>query len=76
MERKRKSEAGVKEKKTPTKVRPIPRKHAGKVTEPWTIMEKLIAEVEQFAHLKLAIEDAFNTFQIDWANRPQPQQVA
>jgi hypothetical protein len=39
------------DKKTPTKVRPIPRKHAGKITEPWKIMEDLIAEKECFRDL-------------------------
>jgi hypothetical protein len=49
----RKKSTGEKpEKKTATKVRPIPRKHAGKVTEPWSIMERLIAECEFFAPLK------------------------
>ena len=54
MARRKKEKSLLKEKKTPTKVRPIPRKHSGKVTEPWAIMEKLIAEVEQFAPLKVA----------------------
>ena len=43
-----------KEKKTPCKIRPIERKHAGKATEPWTVMERLIEEVSHFADLKVA----------------------
>ncbi|MBN2579129.1 MAG: hypothetical protein JXB10_09075 [Pirellulales bacterium] len=55
MGRKRKNEnVEAKEKKSPIKVKPIPRMHAGKVTEPWRIMERLIAECTEFAHLKVA----------------------
>ena len=51
----RKKESGDKaEKRSPTKIKPIPRKHAGKITAPWILMERLIAEVEAFAHLKAA----------------------
>jgi hypothetical protein len=50
----RKSSGEKPEKKSPIKIRPIPRKHAGKITEPWSIMERLIEEVDAFAHLKLA----------------------
>ncbi len=50
----RKLSEETQEKKTPVKLRPIARKHAGKITEPWAIMERLIAEVEHFAHLKVA----------------------
>lgn len=50
-----KKKSGAKEeKKTPVKVRPIPRKHAGKVTEPYAIMEKMIVEKPCFEHLKVA----------------------
>lgn len=48
----RKGSGEKQEKKTPVKIRPIPRKHAGKITEPWAIMERLIEEVDHFAHLK------------------------
>lgn len=51
----RKRNTGEKpEKKTAIKVAPIPRKHAGKITEPWAIMEKLIAECPHFEALKVA----------------------
>lgn len=51
----RKKSSGEKqEKKTAVKLRAIPRKHAGKITEPWAIMERLVAECEFFAHLKIA----------------------
>jgi hypothetical protein len=42
------------EKKLPLKVKLIPRKHAGKVTEPWSIMERLISECANLEHLKAA----------------------
>jgi hypothetical protein len=41
------------DKKTPVKLRQVPRKHAGKITEPWAIMERLIAECECLEHLKV-----------------------
>ena len=51
----RNSSGGEKqEKKSPIKIKPIPRKHAGKITAPWALMERLIAEVSEFAHLKVA----------------------
>lgn len=49
----RKRQSGEKpEKKTPIKIRMIPRKHAGKITEPWVIMEKMIAEKPCFGQLQ------------------------
>lgn len=50
----RKKGSSTEEKKTPVKLRPIARKHAGKITEPWAIMEKMIAEKPCFEHLKVA----------------------
>ena len=50
----RKRNASKQEKKTATKVRPISRKHAGKITEPWAIMEKLIAQCDNFEPLRVA----------------------
>ena len=46
-----------KEKRSPVKLAAIPRKHAGKVTEPWTILERLIGEMAEsnpvrFGHLE------------------------
>lgn len=46
-----------KEKRSPVKLSAIPRKHAGKITEPWTILERLIGEMAnanpmRFAHLE------------------------
>ena len=35
-------------KKTPVKLRPILRKHQGKVTEPYRIMERLLSECPEF----------------------------
>jgi len=63
-QRKNDSSREPKEKKTPVKIRPIPRKHAGKVTEPWAIMERLIDEVAHFSHLKVARIKLF--WQKDW----------
>jgi len=50
----RKNLENTEEKRTPVKMRPIVRKHQGKVTEPWKILERLIAEVPEFEHLKAA----------------------
>jgi len=46
------------EKRVPIKLRPVARKHKGKVTEPYRIMERLLAECEEFqpiqdAHIRL-----------------------
>jgi len=46
-----------KEKKTPVRLSPIPRKHGGKVTEPWETMVRLIDEMaasdpHRFGHLQ------------------------
>ena len=54
MGRKRASGSIKPEKKTATKVQPIPRKHSGKITEPYAIMESMIAEKPCFEHLKVA----------------------
>lgn len=54
MGRKRSNTGEKAEKKTATKVQPIPRKHSGKVTEPYAIMESMIAEKPCFEHLKVA----------------------
>jgi len=54
MGRKRSSTGANAEKKTATKVQLIPRKHAGKITEPYAIMESMIAEKPCFEHLKIA----------------------
>jgi len=67
MGRRKKSADGTKEpKKTPVKLRAIPRKHAGKITEPWAIMERLIEEVEEFHALKPA------TFVLLWRKDWKP----
>ena len=51
----RKNDTGEKQdKKMPIKIRPIARKHAGIITEPYAIMERLIGECEFFKHLKVA----------------------
>ena len=50
----RKKSKDVTEKKKPVKVRQIERKHAGKVQEPWRIMEGLIDKVEELHILKPA----------------------
>lgn len=54
MGRKAKLNGVMEEKKSPIKIKPIPRKHAGKITAPWALMERLISEVPAFAHLKVA----------------------
>jgi hypothetical protein len=54
MGRQKKTTAEKQEKKTPVKLRPIARKHSGKITEPWAIMERLIAEVPGFQPLRVA----------------------
>jgi len=48
----RKAKAAKPEKRTPVKFKPIVHKHAGKITEPWQIMERLIGEVDHFAPIK------------------------
>lgn len=53
----RKSSGEKKEKRSPVKLSAIPRKHAGKVTDPWAIMERLIKEMSEedparFGHLE------------------------
>ena len=50
----RKKSRDATEKKTPVKIRQIERKHAGKVQEPWRILERLIGEVEAFGCLEPA----------------------
>lgn len=42
------------EKRVPIKLRPVARKHKGKVTEPYRIMERLLAECEEFAPIREA----------------------
>jgi hypothetical protein len=43
-----------KEKRVPTKLRPVLRKHAGKITEPYKIMERLVSECEEFSDIREA----------------------
>ncbi len=52
--RRKKASTEKQPKKTAVKLRAIPRKHAGKITEPWAIMEGLIEECCFFAPLKIA----------------------
>lgn len=42
------------EKRVETKLRPILRKHAGKITEPYKILEQLLADCEEFKGLQAA----------------------
>jgi len=44
----------LEERRKKTTLRKVPRKHAGKITQPYAIMERLIKEVEEFAPLKMA----------------------
>jgi hypothetical protein len=44
----------IEERRKKTTLRKIDRKNAGKIVQPYTIMERLIADVEQFAPLKNA----------------------
>ena len=44
----------LEERRKKTTLRKIDRKHAGKIVQPYAIMERLIADVEQFAPLKKA----------------------
>jgi hypothetical protein len=53
----RKKNGEKKEKRSPVKLAAIPRKHAGKVTEPWAILESLIVSMTKanpvrFGHLE------------------------
>ena len=57
-------DADVKEKKTPVKLRPAKRKHNGKVTEPWRIMERLIEDEPELEPLQNAKIKLF--WQADW----------
>lgn len=43
-----------KEKRVPIKLRPVARKHAGKITEPYRIMERLLDECDEFEPIKSA----------------------
>lgn len=55
MGRKRKSDSNaIEERRKKTTLRKVERKHAGKITQPYSIMERLISEVEQFVPLKAA----------------------
>lgn len=52
----KKSSSEKKQKKTPVKLSPIPRKHSGKITEPWVILDRLVGEMSKaneprFGHL-------------------------
>ena len=60
----RKGTAEQKDKRTPIKVRPILRKSGGKVTEPWSIMEKLLAECTTFSQIRNCRVKMF--WQKDW----------
>jgi len=40
------------EKRVPIKLKPVLRKHAGKITEPYRIMERLLDECEEFEPIK------------------------
>ena len=52
------------DKRTPVKLRPVARKHAGKVTEPWKILERLLHDCEEFEDVAHA---AFRLFwRKDW----------
>lgn len=56
MARKR-SSGEKKEKRTPVRLSPIPRKHAGKITEPWATLERIVTEMAEsnpvrFGHLE------------------------
>jgi hypothetical protein len=42
------------EKRVPIKLRPVARKHAGKITEPYRIMERLLAECDEFEPIREA----------------------
>ncbi len=44
----------LEERRKKTTLRKIERKHAGRMVRPYAIIERLIAEVEQFAPLKKA----------------------
>jgi len=44
--------ADTSEKRTPVKLRPVLRKHNGKITEPWKILERLLEECECFREIK------------------------
>ena len=44
----------LEERRKKTSVRTVKRKHAGKITQPYAIMERLIKEVGQFDALKNA----------------------
>ncbi len=53
----RKNSGEKKAKKTPVRLSPIPRKHGGRVTEPWETLERLVAEMaaadeRRFGHLQ------------------------
>ena len=48
----RRKDGATTEKRTPVKYRPIPRKNAGRVTEPWSIMERLLADEPAFQDIR------------------------
>ena len=48
----RRRQENVKDKRTPIKIRPIQRKASGKITEPWAILERLLAEVSTFSPIR------------------------
>jgi hypothetical protein len=54
MGRKRKGDNALEERRKKTTLRKVERKHSGKITQPYSIMERLMSEVEHFAPLKAA----------------------
>jgi hypothetical protein len=52
MGRKRKEQGQKEPKRTPTKVQAIPRKSGGKLTEPWAILERLLADHAAFQQIR------------------------
>lgn len=55
MGRKRKSDNNaIEERRKKTTLRKVERKHAGRITQPYSIMERLMSEVDQFSPLRSA----------------------